>query len=135
MQTDIQRENHYLRAACVFAVCLAAVFGLPFVAVCAHSLLPNILTNYLFFSTQLLFPYEGLVTRDPSGSHFVFSPGVARALTFVHWGLITAAFTWVARRVPMRYVVVTAIATIVLVGIGTHLVFGLFGVHVELDGP
>ena len=135
MQTVTQRESHYFRAASVFAVCLAAVFCLPFIAIYAHSVLPNILTNYFFFSTQLLFPYEGLVTRDPSGSHAVFSQGVARTLTFVHWGLIAAAFTWVARRVSMRYIFVAATATIVLVGIATHLIFGLFGVSVELDGP
>ena len=112
-----------------------AVFGLPFIAVYAHSVLPNILTNYLFFSTQLLFPYEGLVTRDPAGSHAVFSHGVARTLTFVHWGLVAAVFTWVARRVPMPYIIVAAIATIVLVGIAMHVIFALFGVSVELDGP
>ena len=135
MQTAAQKESHYFRAASVFAACLAAVFGLPFIASHAHSVLPNFLTNYFFFSTQLLFPYEGLVTRDPSGSHAVFSRGVAWTLTFVHWGLIAAAFTWVARRVSIRYIVVAAIATIVLVGIATHLVFGVFGVSVELDGP
>lgn len=108
---------------------------MPFIAIYGHSVLPNALTNYFFFSTQIIFPYEGFVTRAPSGSLTVFSHDVAWTLTFVHWGLIAAAFTWVARRVPMPYIIVAAIATIVLMGIATHLIFGLFGVSVELDGP
>ncbi len=94
MQSDTRKDNHYFRAAGVFAACLLAVFALPFVAIYAHSVLPTILTNLLFFSTQLLFPYEGLVVSSPTGSHFVFSHGVGRVLTFVHWGLIAAAFPY-----------------------------------------
>lgn len=135
MQTATQRENHYFRAASVFVVCLVAVFGLPFIAIYAHSVLPDIFTNYFFFSTQILFPYEGLVTRDDSGSHAVFSHRVAWTLTFVHWGLVGAAFAWGARRIPMRYTIAAAIGTIVVIGIATHLIFNLFGVYVELDGP
>ena len=135
MQSDTRKESHHFRAAGVFAACLLAVPGLPFIAIYAPSVLPTTLTNLLFFSTQLLFPYEGLVARDASGSHAVFSHGLGTTLTFVHWGLVAAAFTWAARRVPLRYAIVAAITTIVLVGVATHLVFGLFGVSVELDGP
>jgi len=134
MQSDTRKESHYFRAAGVFAACLLAVFGLPFIAIYAHSVLPSTLTNHLFFSTQLLFPYEGLVTRDASGSHAIFGHGLGTTLTFAHWGF-AIAFTWAARRVPLHYAVVAAIATIVLVGVATHIVFGLFGVSVELDGP
>ena len=113
----------------------AVLASLPFIAIYAHSVLPTTLTYLFFFSTQLLFPYEGLVTRDTSGSHFVFSHRVGLLITFIHWGLIAGAFTWVARRLPMRHAIFAAIGTIVLVGIATHVVFGVFGVSVELDGP
>ena len=135
MQSDAPKDNHYFRAAAVFVGCLAAVLVLPFIAIFAHSVLPRILANLLFFSTQLLFPYEGLVVSTSTGSHFVFSHGVGRMLTFIHWSLIAVAFTWLTRRLPMSHTIVAAVATIVLVGIATHLVFGLFDVSVELDGP
>ena len=134
-QTPTQKQNHYFRAASVFVGCLLAVFGLRFIAIYAHSVLPRILTNYFFFSTQLLFPYEGLVRRDAYGSHAVFSDGIAWTLTFIHWGFVAAAFAWTARRVAMRYTIAAAIGTIVLIGVATHLVFGLFDVYLELDGP
>jgi hypothetical protein len=125
----------YFRAAGVFAGCLLGVFVLPFIAIYGHSVLPTTVGNLFFFSTQLLFPYGGLVTRDASGSHAVLSQGAASALVILHWGLIAAAFAWAARRVPVRYSIIAAIATIVGVGIATHVIFGMFGVAVELDGP
>lgn len=45
-----------------------------------------------------------------------------------------AMFTIAARRVPLRYAIPAAIATIILVGVGMHLVFGWFGVDIQLDG-
>jgi hypothetical protein len=48
---------------------------------------------------------------------------------------MTAAFAWLARRVPMRFLILAAIAAIVLVDIATLLAFGAFGIHVMLDGP
>ena len=125
----------YFRAAGVFAACLLGVFVLPFIAVYAHAVLPPAATNLLFFSTQLLFPYGGLVTRDASGSHAIFSQGAANALVMLHWGLIATAFAWAARRMPVRYSIIAAIATIVSVGIATHVIFGMLGVTVELEGP
>jgi hypothetical protein len=125
----------YLRAAGVFAACLVGVFALPFVAIYAHSIMPATVANLFFFSTQLLFPYGGLVTQDASGSHAVFSQGAANALEVLHWGLVAAAFAWAGRRLPTRYTVIAAIATIVAVGIASHIIFGIVGVTVELDGP
>ena len=125
----------YFRGAAVFAACLLAVFALPFIAIYAHSAVPSRVGNIFFFAPQLLFPYGGLVMRDASGSHAVFSHSVASALGFVHWGLVAAAFAWAARRLPIRFSIIAAIATIVGVGIATHLIFGMFGVMVELDGP
>ena len=119
----------------MFAGCLLALFVLPFVAICAHAVLPTTIGNLLFFSPQLLFPYAGLVTPDASGSHAVFSQGAANALVILHWGMVAAAFAWAARRMPVRYSLIAAIATIVGVGIATHVIFGMFGVTVELDGP
>jgi len=135
MQSHTLKINHSLRAAGVFVACLLAVFALPFIAIYGHSMLPTTLVNLLFFSTQLLFPYESLVVSSRAGTHLVFSHGVGRVLTFTQWGLIAAAFAWVARRAPTRYSIIAAIATIVLAGIATHIVFGVFGVSVELDGP
>jgi hypothetical protein len=119
----------------VFAGCLLGVFVLPFIAIYAHSVLPTTVGNLFFFSTQLLFPYGGLVTRDASGSHAVFSQGAANALIILHWGLIAAAFAWATRRMPIRYSMIVAVVTIVGVGIATHVIFGIFGATVELDGP
>ena len=73
--------------------------------------------------------------RDASGSHAVFSQGAADSLVIFHWGLVAAVFGWAARRMPVRYSIMAAIVTIAIVGIATHVILGVCGISVELDGP
>jgi len=134
VRSDAGKGNRYFRAAAVFVVCLPAVFLLPYIAFYACSFIPPRLRDLLFFSPQLLFPYGALV-RGPNGSHLVFNHGVANLLAFTHWGVIAAGFTLIARRLPIRYVVIAAIATIILVGVVTHLAFWLLGFTVQIEGP
>jgi hypothetical protein len=119
----------------IFVACLFAVFAGPVVGLYGHSLMPNDLSNFLFFGPQLLFPYESLVVPSPQGSRPVFSHGTGLTLTLLHWAVITLVFAAVARRLSPRYRIVAAAATILVVGIGMQVAFSLFGVSVELDGP
>jgi hypothetical protein len=125
----------YFKAAGVFVGCLVGTFVLPLIAIYADFALPTTLDNFLFFSPQLLFPYGGLVTRQASGSRAVFSLGVANLLVVLHWGLVGTAFAWAARRMPVRYSILAAVATIIGVSIATYIIFGMFGLAVQLDGP
>jgi hypothetical protein len=126
---------NYFKAARVFAACLVGTFVLPLIAIYVDFALPTTLENFLFFSLQFLFPYGALVTRDGSGSHAVFSQGVANLLVVLHWGLVGTTFACAARRMPVRYSILAAVATIAGVSIATHIIFGMLGVMVELDGP
>lgn len=134
MQSNAKKD-HYFQAAGVFAACLLTVFAGPFIAIYTHSVLPGALTNYLFFGPQFLFPYEGLVVRSANDSRLVFSHSVGLILAFLHWGIVTGLFAWAARRIPLRYTILSAVATILVVGVAMHVAFGVFGISVELDGP
>jgi hypothetical protein len=69
------------------------------------------------------------------GSKAVFSHGTAAVLVFVQWGLAAAGYAWFARRVSMRWAILAASGTILLIAIAGNVAFGLFGITVELDGP
>jgi hypothetical protein len=133
MQVDARKQNHYFRTAAIFVICLLAVFVLPYIAFYARSVIPPRLRDLLFFSPGLLFPYEALV-RGPTGSDLVFNHAVGKLLAFIHWGVIAAGFTWTVRRLPKRYVVIAAVATIILVGVVTHLAFWLLSLTVHIEG-
>ena len=128
MDTRATPKNHYLRAAVVFGACLLVVFLLPIVGLFLNS-------SFLFFGPQWLFPYDGFVVREPNLSRAVFGNHVALVLTFVQWGLASVGFAWFARRISIGYTILAAVAAIVIIGIAVNVVFGLFGVTVELDGP
>lgn len=129
MQTEGLSQNHYLRAATVFVVCLSSVFVWPYLGV----LLRN---DFFFFSTQLLFPYDAFYTSDGYGdTRVLFSRQVAAWLNVVHWFLAGALFVWLARRWSVGRALLAAIAMIVVVGFATAYLFGFFGVRLEMDGP
>lgn len=92
-------------------------------------------SSLLFFAPQYLFPYNGLVIERYHESHAVFSASAAVVLNILQWSIIGIGFTWFARRLSIRYGLLAATATIVLIALLINVAFGLLGMSLELDGP
>ena len=91
--------------------------------------------DFFFFFPQLAFPYYSIVTRNAYGSTGVFTDTSATLLSVLQWGLVTVLFSFSARRLKMGYMILSALAVLLVV---TYIViagFGLFGMTTELDGP
>jgi hypothetical protein len=114
----------------MFLGCLLASYFLPFLA-----FLPFVpFGDFFFFFPQVAFPYDSVFVRDAGFSRAVFSDNAAAWLSVLQWGLLTVGFSWLARRLRLRYMFVLAV--VVIVGAAFAVAFGvtLFGARVELDG-
>jgi hypothetical protein len=128
MNTDASPKNHYRRAIVVFAGCLLMVFVLPVIGIFLNS-------SLLFFTPQLLFPYDALVVREAYDSRAVFGRQTGLLLNSLHWSLVAGCFVWLARRLSVGQAILSAVAMLVIVGVLTNIGFSLFGVSIDFDGP
>jgi hypothetical protein len=119
----------WAKAGGIFLGCLLASYFLP---VLAHPFVP--FAGFFFFFPQVAFPYDSVVVRHAGFSRAVFSDNAAAWLSVLQWGLLTVGFSWLARRLRLRYMFLLAV--VVIVGATFAVAYGvtLFGARVELDG-
>ena len=128
MNPSTTTARRCLRAGLLFGGCLLGVVILPFAGFVFNS-------EALLFAPQYLFPYNGFVIRQASGSQAVFASSTALLLNVVQWGFAATGFTWFARHLSIRNGPLAAATTILVIGALVDLGFSLFGVTLELDGP
>jgi hypothetical protein len=124
-----------VRAALILAGALPLLWAAPFIAMVAHSILPRLVANYLFFLPQLAFPYDRLVVWDSHRSRGIIADDWDLVLNLAHWLALGAFFVWLTRRLRASRVVVLALALVLLSGFVVPGPFALFGITVALDGP
>jgi hypothetical protein len=114
---------------------LAFVIGLPFAAIVLHPVLPRTVANFAFFAPQYLFSFGQIVRPVEGGFASLFNDQVAGLACLLLWSAATIAFGLLARRAPRRVSFLLAPLALVLVTAGFHLVAGVFGYTLQLDGP
>ena len=134
-ETTTKREGSWLRAFGVFAICVAATFVLPVIAIYGDSVLPEKVTDFLFFFPQFAFPYGGFVINETYRTRFLFLPALTSFMSIAQWILVAALFAWSLRRAKVRYLFPLAVGTIFLVAMVVKFCFSIAGIQIELDAP
>lgn len=122
-------------ASAIFIICLLSTLAFPYIAIWTHSILPVYIGNLLYFFPQEIFPYSNFVAGPQDGEHAVFSDSIALLLNIIQWGVVTPLFAWLCRNFRHLYLFPAAFGTLFILRIIVQLLFQMFGVRLELDGP
>ena len=121
----------FCAVGCVLLVSLV----LPYLALALARVVPNVVASLLFFSPQYLFDFRYVVKPVTGGFSALFPPHGALLFGLLLWGSVALGYGVVSQRLGRVSLWLIAPAVVVGVTVLVHVVFGLFGYALELDGP
>jgi hypothetical protein len=120
---------------CAVACVLLVSLVLPDLAFAFARVVPNRVASFLFFFPQYLFNFRYVVKPVTGGFDTLFPPAGALLFGVLLWGSVAVGYGVVSQRFGKVSLWLIAPAVVVGVTILVHVVFGLFGYALELDGP
>ena len=116
-------------------ICLACSFILPFVALLFHSVLPDAVTNILFFSAQYVFLFNQVVRETEGGYSQLVSHNNALLFALSFWCIVSFLLGSVSKKWPLRFQWISAALVVIGMTALVHFVFSIFGFSLQLEGP
>jgi len=120
---------------CAVGGVLLVSLVLPYLAFALARVVPSGVVNLVFFFPQYLFNFR-YVEKPVTGSFdALFTRGGALVFGVLLWGSVAVSYGLVSQRFGKISLWLIAPAVVVGVTVLVHVIFGLFGYALELDGP
>jgi hypothetical protein len=120
---------------CAVGCVLLVSLVLPYLSFALERVAPTAVVNLLFFFPQYLFNFRYVVKPVTGGFDALFTRGGALLFGVLLWGSVALSYGVVSQRFGKVSLWLIAPAVVVGVTILVHVLFGLFGYGLELDGP
>lgn len=123
------------RFAAFAVVFFTGLFACPIVAYSAHSYLPRLLSNWLFFWPQTALALNGFVAPASDMTRTFLSGGPNIVIAAIFWAVVGLALAWLLRHRRIVAIVLAALPVSFTVAWVMLLALRLMNVGIYLEGP